>query len=220
MSAERDIVQVVRDYPGVNDEIIRMRETVLYIAEATKDRKELFEFGLFSCEIVAHVINRSHATHAGREIEMHLRHVKDLVKKCVQRKGILYKVVFWKGKTVQECCQECRSCLARCRYILWLQDNQVLTRQIREIYERLGQTSPMESITPSGFLGPLNEPSGVAAESEGIIVNTVGRPREARLRGRGDNIRNVISNVTEDNSLNASGIGNTFNITYNMHRPE
>ena len=39
-------------------------------------------------------------------------------------------------------------------------------------------------------------------------------------RGRGDNIRNVISNVTEDNSLNASGIGNTFNITYNMHRPE
>ena len=36
MSTERDVVQVVRDYPGVNDEIIRMRETVLYIAEATK----------------------------------------------------------------------------------------------------------------------------------------------------------------------------------------
>ena len=51
-------------------------------------------------------------------------------------------------------------------------------------------------------------------------MNTVGRPREARFRGRGDNIRNVISNVTEDNSLNASGIGNTFNITYNIHRPE
>ena len=78
----------------------------------------------------------------------------------------------------------------------------------------------MQSITPSGFLGPLNEPPGVAAEREAIIVNTVGRPREARFRGRGDNIRNVISNVTEDNSLNASGIGNTFNITYNIHRPE
>ena len=36
MSTERDVVQVVRDYPGVNDEIIRMRETMLYIAEATK----------------------------------------------------------------------------------------------------------------------------------------------------------------------------------------
>ena len=80
----------------------------------------------------------------------------------------------------------------------------------------------MQSITPSVFLGPLNEPLGVAAESEGIIVNTVGRPCEARLRGRGrgDSIRNVISNVTEDNSLNASGIGNTFNITYNSYRPE
>ena len=36
MSTERDVIQVVHDYPGVNDEIIRMRETVLYIAEATK----------------------------------------------------------------------------------------------------------------------------------------------------------------------------------------
>jgi len=74
----------------------------------------------------------------------------------------------------------------------------------------------MQSITPSGFLGPLNEPSGVAAEREGIIVNTVGRPCEARLRGRGDNIRNVIPNVTEDNSFNPSGIRNT--IIYTLRR--
>jgi len=52
----------------------------------------------------------------------------------------------------------------------------------------------MEStpVIPNRFLGSLNEPSGVAAESEGIIVDTVGRPCEARLRGRGDNIRNVM----------------------------
>ena len=62
----------------------------------------------------------------------------------------------------------------------------------------------MQSITPSGFLGPLNEPLGIAAESEGSMVNTVGRPSEASLRGRVDddnNIRNVISNVTQDSSL-------------------
>ena len=80
----------------------------------------------------------------------------------------------------------------------------------------------MEStpVTPNRFLGSLNEPLGVAVESERSIVNTVRRPCEARLRGRDDNIRNVISNVTEDNSLNPSGIGNTFHITYNIHRPE
>ena len=78
----------------------------------------------------------------------------------------------------------------------------------------------MQSNAPNIFLGPLNEPLGVAAESERSMVNTVGRPHEASLRGRGDNnIRNVISNVT-DNSLNASGIGNTFNITFNIHHPE
>jgi len=77
----------------------------------------------------------------------------------------------------------------------------------------------MEStpVTPNAFLGSLNEPLGVPVESERSIVNTVGRPREARFRGRDDNnIRNVISNVT-DSSLNASGIGNTFNITFNHY---
>jgi len=78
----------------------------------------------------------------------------------------------------------------------------------------------MESVTPNGLLGLLNGPSGAAIESERSIVNMVGRPSEARFRGRDDNnIRNVTSNVT-DSSLNASGIGNTFNITYNIHRLE
>ncbi|KAL9709144.1 hypothetical protein Ac2012v2_007497 [Leucoagaricus gongylophorus] len=214
-----DIVQGVRDCPGANNinETTRMREIALYIAEATKDEKELFDIGLSVCVIVAHVFNRSHATpHASREIEMLLRNVKYIVEKYVQRKGILGKVFFWKGKTVQECCQECRSCLARCYHILLLQDNQVLRRQVREIHEHLEQTSPMESVTPNGLLGLLNGPLGAAIESERSIVNMVGRPSEARFRGRDDNnIRNVTSNVT-DNSLNASGIGNTFNITYNI----
>ena len=73
-------------------------------------------------------------------------------------------------------------------------------------------------------IGPLNEPLCVAAMMNPQATyhrQVVGRPRKARLRGWGDNnIRDVIWNVTEDNSLNASGIGNTFNITYNIHRPE
>ena len=76
----------------------------------------------------------------------------------------------------------------------------------------------MESITPSRFLGPLNELSGVATESERSMVNMAGRPHEASLRGRcNNNIRNVISNVT-DNSLNVPGTGNI--ITINIHHPE
>jgi len=36
MSAETDIVQGVRDYAGVNNEIIRMREIALSIVKATE----------------------------------------------------------------------------------------------------------------------------------------------------------------------------------------
>ena len=36
MSAEPDVVQVVRDYARVNNEIIKMREIALSIVEATK----------------------------------------------------------------------------------------------------------------------------------------------------------------------------------------
>ncbi|KAL9709138.1 hypothetical protein Ac2012v2_007491 [Leucoagaricus gongylophorus] len=207
MSAGSDAVQVVRDYAGANKETIKIKEIALSIVEATKDKKKLSEIGLFSCAIVAHVINRSHATLAGQEIEMLLRNIKDLMKKCVQRKSILGKIFFWKGKTVQECCQECGSYLARCYQILLLQDNQVLTRQINE---RLEQTSPMESITPSAFLGPLNEPSGVDAE----VVDTAGGTRPRDVDFRDNSIRNVTSNVT-DSSLTVLGNGN--NITIHVH---
>ena len=36
------------------------------------DEKELFDIGLITCDIVARIINGSYATHAVREIEMHL----------------------------------------------------------------------------------------------------------------------------------------------------
>jgi len=36
MSAERDVVQVVRDYVGANNEIIKIKEIALSIVEATK----------------------------------------------------------------------------------------------------------------------------------------------------------------------------------------
>ena len=36
MSAEPDVVQVVRDYARVNNEIIKMRDIALSIVEATK----------------------------------------------------------------------------------------------------------------------------------------------------------------------------------------
>jgi len=86
----------------------------------------------------------------------------------------------------------------------------------------------MESITPSAFLGPLNEPSGVDAEGEGSMVNpqaadnsdrrqvvdTAGRTRPRDVDLRDNSIRNVTSNVT-DSSLTVLGNGN--NITIHVH---
>ncbi|KAL9709133.1 hypothetical protein Ac2012v2_007486 [Leucoagaricus gongylophorus] len=74
MSAGPDAVQVVRDYAGANNEIMKIKEIALSIAEAARDKRELSDIGLLTCEIVAHIINRQYVTHAGREIEMHLRY--------------------------------------------------------------------------------------------------------------------------------------------------
>ncbi|KAL9709136.1 hypothetical protein Ac2012v2_007489 [Leucoagaricus gongylophorus] len=210
MSAEPNAVQVVRNYAGANSEIIKIKEIALSIVEATRDKGELSDIGLITCDIVARIINGPYATHAVREIEMHLRSIKYLVEEFLQ------------GKGVQEYC----SCLARCYRVLSLLGSQNSTRQVGGINEHPEQTSLTRSNAP---IGPLNELLGVAAESKGSMVNpqatyhrqVARRLRKARLRGWSDNnIRDVISNVTKDNSLNPSGFGNTFHITYNIHRPE
>ncbi|KAL9709143.1 hypothetical protein Ac2012v2_007496 [Leucoagaricus gongylophorus] len=74
MSAEPNTVQVVRDYAGANHEIIKIKEIALSIVEATKDKGELSDIGLITCDIVARIINGPYATPACREIEMHLRY--------------------------------------------------------------------------------------------------------------------------------------------------
>ena len=52
-----------------------------------------------------------------------------------------------------------------------------------------------------GWWGKRGEPK-CSRQYYHQAVDTVGRPHEAGLKGRGDNIRNTVSHVTEDGSFN------------------